>query len=222
MSALTFTLKKTVQTAVNCKNLTPDFLQSKTIADINAIKLATNLTVADVFEITGENTNILQFNQVNQHLHYIGYKMRSGTVIVQGDAGDFIGAEMQGGVLICKGNAGSRAGDAMRRGLLLIEGNVGDYCASNMKAGTLGLLGASGAHLGYGMKRGTLLVVNTPKPQATWLNCGTLNLPFLKILYKSFASLDTQFATLNQTRVNRWVGDVSGLGKAEILELQTD
>jgi len=107
----------------------------------------------------------------------------------------------------------------MRRGMLLIEGDTGEYCASNMKAGTLGVLGKTGARLGFSMKRGTLLLAQAPASQATWLDCGWHTLPFLNILYQSFKSLDTRFATLTQMRVKRWVGDVSGLGKAEILVL---
>lgn len=127
---------------------------------------------------------------------------------------------MQGGVLICKGNAGERTADLMRRGILLIEGNVGEYCASSMKAGTVGVLGNTGARLGYGMKRGTLLLAKQPEGQATWLDCGQHTLPFLNIMYQSFQQYDTKFASIDQRRVQRWMGDASGMGKAEILVLQ--
>lgn len=219
MSALIFTLKASVKAKVDCRLLTPSHLQGKTVAEIKAMRLNSHLTAADVFDVTGEAASHIYFSKARAVLDYVGYQMKHGQITIEGDAGDFIGAAMQGGVLICKGNVGERAGDTMRRGMLLIEGDTGEYCASNMKAGTLGVLGKTGARLGFGMKRGTLLLAQAPASQATWLDCGWHTLPFLNILYQSFKSLDTRFATLTQMRVQRWVGDVSGLGKAEILVL---
>lgn len=221
MSALIFTLKNTVNRIIDCKKLTPDALQGKSLNDILAINVSAKLRVADVFDVEGVDIRVLIFKNTSKQLHYIGYRMQTGRITIEGDAGDFIGAEMQGGVLICKGNVGERTGDSMRRGILLIEGNTGDYCASNMRAGTLGVLGVTGAHLGHGMKRGTLLLSQTPAVQATWLDCGLHTLPFLTLLYQSLQTLDSKFAQLSNTRARRWMGDVSGMGKAEILILQT-
>lgn len=217
MSNLIFTLKSNVKHPVDCRVLTPDNLKGKTLDEIKGLHLGTQHRVVDVFDIVGEAADHLVFKQAKPQLHHIGYQMKSGQITIEGDAGDFIGAAMQGGVLICKGNVGERAGDVMRRGMLLIEGNAGEYCASSMRAGTLGVLGKTGARLGYGMKRGTLLLAHAPATQATWLDCGWHTLPFLNILYKSFRTLDSKFASLTQMRVQRFVGDVSGLGKAEIL-----
>ena len=219
MNALIFTLKASVTAKIDCRLLTPNHLQGKTLAEIKAMRLNKHLTVVDVFDVTGEAASHIYFSKARAVLDYVGYRMKHGQITIEGDAGDFVGAAMQGGVLICKGNVGERAGDTMRRGMLLIEGDTGEYCASSMKAGTLGVLGKTGARLGFGMKRGTLLLAQAPASQATWLDCGWHTLPFLNILYQSFKSLDTRFAALTQMRVQRWVGDVSGLGKAEILVL---
>lgn len=221
MSALTFTLKAADYRGIDCKKLTPDSLHNQSLAFILTISLGNQLTVGDVFEVQGDDATQLIFNNTNAQLHYIGYQMKTGRITINGDAGDFIGAEMQGGVLICKGNTGARTGDAMRRGLLLIEGDVGEYCASNMRAGTLGILGKTGGRLGYGMKRGTLLLTKAPAEQATWVDCGLHTLPFLNLLYQSFQSLDSQFATLRSLRARRWMGDIAGLAKAEMLILQS-
>ena len=219
MSALIFMLKPSVSTKVDCRQLTPHHLENKTIAETKAIRLSHQLTVGDVFEVTGEDATHIIFKHARSILDYVGYQMKTGQIVVEGDLGDFVGAAMQGGVLICKGNVGERAGDSMRRGMLLVEGDAGEYCASGMKAGTLGVLGKTSARLGFGMKRGTLLLAQAPMPQATWLDCGWHTLPFLNILYQSFKTLDTRFAALSQMRVQRWMGDMSGLGKAEILVL---
>ncbi len=219
MSALTLTYQANNAQSIDCRTLTPDLLQGKTLADIQALPLGTQ-SVADAFDVSGTDTRNIVFKNANDQLHYIGHQMKIGNITVEGDAGDYLGAAMQGGVLICKGNAGERAANLMRRGILLIEGDVGEYCASSMKAGTVGVLGQTGARLGYGMKRGTLLLANKPKEQATWLDCGLHTLPFLNILYQSFQQLDTKFATISQKRVQRLMGDVSGMGKAEMLVLQ--
>lgn len=222
MSVITLTAKP-VTRSLDCRALSPQALQAKTVAEINAIKLAKNLSVGEVFDVSVnadiETLQVIFKNTSAQHT-YLGFGMTMGQVIVEQDAGDFLGAQMQNGVLICKGSAGARAGDRMRRGMLLIEGNAGDYCASDMMAGTLGVLGTTGMYLGYGMKRGTLLLAQTPTAQATWIDCGQHTLPFLNILYKSFKLLDSRFAEISSLRVQRWMGDMGGLGKAEILLIQ--
>ena len=177
---------------------------------------------------------------------YLGFQMRSGNISVHGNtgvyaasgmaggfihihdnAGDYLAAAivgdrkgMKGGTVIVSGNAGDRVGDQMRRGILLIEGNVGSYCASRMLAGTIGVLGTVGDHAGYGMRRGTLLLTKTPEMHATLQDCGTHTLPFLSLMFKSFAQLPGKFAKIGSNRVQRYAGDIANDGKGEILVLQ--
>jgi formylmethanofuran dehydrogenase subunit C len=176
---------------------------------------------------------------------YLGLQMRSGEIAVHGNvgifaasglaggfmhvhgnAGDFLAAAipgdrkgMKGGTVIVSGNAGDRVGDQMRRGLLLIEGNAGDYCASRMLAGTIGVLGQVGTYAGYGMRRGTLLLTHLPALHATIQDCGTHTLPFLSLMFKSFAQLPSKFAQINKNRVQRYAGDLANDGRGEILVL---
>ncbi|MDP2248201.1 MAG: formylmethanofuran dehydrogenase subunit C [Nitrosomonadales bacterium] len=177
---------------------------------------------------------------------YLGFQMRGGSISVHGDvdayaasgmakglihihgnAGDFLAAAivgdrkgMKGGTVIVTGNAGERVGDQMRRGVLLIEGNAGSYCASRMLAGTIGVLGSVGEYVGYGMRRGTLLLTKTPKMHATLQDCGTHTLPFLSLMFKSFAQLPSKFAKIDTNRVQRYAGDLANDGKGEILVLK--
>jgi formylmethanofuran dehydrogenase subunit C len=224
MSALTLTLKATRDQSLDCSLLTPENLANLTPKQIEKIELKSVLSsgcVGDFFIVSGTNSQHLIFKQAHAGLHKIGYQMTRGLITVNGDCGDYLGQQMQGGSIVCKGNAGERVGDKMRRGLILVEGNVGEYCAASMMAGTIGVMGSTGARLGYGMKRGTLLLAKTPVEQATWLDCGLHTLPFLNILYQSFKLFDTHFSKFNSQRVHRFVGDVSGLGKAEMLVLQS-
>lgn len=159
---------------------------------------------------------------------YAACSMRGGILTIHGDTANFLGAGtegsrkgMLGGTVIVKGNAGDRAGDQMRRGLILIEGNTGDYCASRMIAGTIGVLGKPGAYTGFNMRRGTLLLTQAPVLHATMQDCGSHTLPFLRLLFKSFASLDTAFRQIHHERVQRYVGDAATNGNGEILVLKT-
>lgn len=153
-------------------------------------------------------------------------EMKKGLITILGNAGDFLGAAlpgnkmgMKGGTVLVKGNVGERAGDHMRRGNILIEGNAGDYCGSRMSAGTIAVLGQTGKYLGYAMRRGTLLLWQQPTLMATFNDCGAHTLGFLPLLFNSFKPLDSQFANtaLHFNRVQRYAGDLSDMGRGEVL-----
>jgi formylmethanofuran dehydrogenase subunit C len=140
---------------------------------------------------------------------YGACELKNGHIIIQGNAGDFLGASlpgnkkgMAGGVVIVRGNVGDRAGDHLRRGAILIEGNAGDYLGSRMTAGTIAVLGKPPTEL-----------------LPTFNDCGTHTLGFIPLLLKGFADLNTPFAGMSEQlkRVRRYAGDMSGLGKGEIL-----
>jgi formylmethanofuran dehydrogenase subunit C len=154
-------------------------------------------------------------------------EMKNGELHIGGNAGDFLGAAlpgnkkgMQGGLVVVHGNAGDRVGDHMRRGAILVEGDAGSYLGSRMTAGTVGVMGAVGAYPGYAMKRGTLLLLQAPATlSATFNDCGAHTLGFLPLLLKSFQDRRTRFGALATSvkRVRRYAGDLSELGKGEIL-----
>jgi len=157
---------------------------------------------------------------------YAACEMKNGYLEITGNTGDFLAAAlpgnrqgMKGGTVLVKGNVGERAGDHMRRGVLLIEGNAGDYCGSRMVAGTIAVMGQTGQFLGYAMRRGTLLLWNKPQLSATFNDCGAHTLAFLPILFASFKSLSSKFASESESfnRVQRYAGDMSELGRGEVL-----
>lgn len=181
--------------------------------------------------IEGDAGAYLGFNLKQGEIHchgnslaFAACNMLGGLLHIHGNTGDFLGGAsaglrkgMRGGTVLVTGNAGDRAGDQMRRGLILIEGNSGDYCASRMIAGTIGVLGHVGRYAGYNMKRGTLLLTQTPQLHATIQDCGMHTLPFLSLMYQSFAQFDTKFTALTSQRVQRFVGDAACNGNGEIL-----
>lgn len=157
---------------------------------------------------------------------YAACEMKKGTLEISGNVGDFLGAAlpgnkmgMKGGTILVKGNVGERAGDHMRRGTILIEGNVGDYCGSRMTAGTIAVMGNAGRNLGYAMRRGTLLLWNKPQLPASFNDCGTHTLGFLPLLFASFKNSNSKFADASVAfnRVQRYAGDMSEMGRGEVL-----
>lgn len=222
MTALTFTRKKNPSFMLDCSRLTPNLLAGlslQQIENLSLFKQKNSPKVSDVFAVSGTDTENIRFKNSSAQLGYIGYKMTSGSITVEGDAGDFLGANMQGGTLIVKGNAGERVGDQMRRGLLLIDGNAGDYCGSRMIAGTIGVYGVTGKYAGFGMRRGTILLKKQIPLHATIQDCGTHTLPFLSLLLRSFQPLDTLFNQIKSNRVQRYAGDLACNGNGEILML---
>ena len=208
MSALTFKLKDKPANKIDCSCLTPNNLAGLSLAQIENLNLLNNKNsakVSDYFEVSGNNSEIIVFKNPSRQLDFIGHKMSYGSIICQGDVGD-------------------RIGDQMRRGLILIDGNAGDYCGSRMIAGTIGIYGNVGKYIGFAMKRGTILLNHQPDLytcfHATIQDCGTHNLPFLALLFKSFKAFPSKFSALKDQRAQRFAGDLACNGNGEILVLK--
>ncbi|MCX7088366.1 MAG: formylmethanofuran dehydrogenase subunit C [Methylococcales bacterium] len=157
---------------------------------------------------------------------YAACEMKKGYLEISGNVGDFLGGAlpgnkmgMKGGTVLVKGNAGERVGDHLRRGTILIEGDAGDYCGSRMTAGTIAVMGKTGRYLGYAMRRGTLLLWQQPTLSASFNDCGTHTLGFLPILFASYKKFNSKFADagLAFNRAQRYAGDMSEMGKGEVL-----
>jgi formylmethanofuran dehydrogenase subunit C len=267
MNALTFTLKYQPKQRVDMSPLIPANLVGKTAVEIAQITLQCGkavISVDELFDLSGDDTLNIVFNNSFDKLDFIGKELDGGSITVNGDAGaylgmgmkageikvngdvglyaacemkkgtleingnvgDFLGGAlpgnkmgMKGGAIVIKGNAGARVGDHMRRGLILIEGNVGDYCGSRMTAGTIAVMGNAGRYVGYAMRRGTLLLWNKPQLLASFNDCGLHTLGFLPLLFNSFKSINTKFAdsSIAFNRVQRYAGDMSEIGRGEIL-----
>jgi formylmethanofuran dehydrogenase subunit C len=223
MTALTFTLKSNLANKLNCGRLTPNNLRGLSITEIGNLKLSiakNSLKIADIFEVSGKDTENIIFKNSSPQLDFIGHKMSSGSITIEGDCGDFLGENMQYGNIICQGNAGDRVGDGMRRGLILIDGSSGDYCGSRMIAGTIGVYGNTGNYTGFAMKRGTILLNNPANLHATIQDCGMHTLPFLVLLFQSFKPLTTSFNRIKTLRVQRFAGDLACNGNGEILVIR--
>jgi formylmethanofuran dehydrogenase subunit C len=177
----------------------------------------------------------------------LGAGMRAGTIRVSGSAGPFAGTGAKGGLiaiagdagasaggavhgamgglggatLVIGGRAGDRLGDRMRGGLIVAE-RAGDLAGARMVAGTL-VAGTIGDHPGYGMRRGTVLVERHGALLPTFVETGTQDLVFLRLLAKALdalaldaVALDPRFAALARAPLARRAGDLATLGKGEL------
>ncbi|MGU3538332.1 formylmethanofuran dehydrogenase subunit C [Methylobacterium sp. A54F] len=152
---------------------------------------------------------------------FAGAGATGGLITVEGDAGDGAGgavygakAGLDGATLIVRGRAGARCGDRMRRGLLLV-GRAGDLAGARMIAGTLAALEA-GDHPGLGMRRGTLLLGRHGQMAPSFVETGTHDLVFLRLLARSLQGVSPEHAALATGALRRHSGDLATLGKGEI------
>ena len=152
---------------------------------------------------------------------YAGAGATGGIITIAGDAGDHAGgalyaakAGLDGATLIVRGAAGAHLGDRMRRGLIL-AGRAGAYAGSRMIAGTVAAL-AVGDHPGYGMRRGTLLVGAHGRLSPTFVETGTHDLVFLRLLARSLRGLSAEHADLLGRPLRRYSGDLATIAKGEL------
>lgn len=156
---------------------------------------------------------------------YAASGLTGGRLEITGDAGDFAGgpapgemAGMAGGLVIVRGNAGQRAGERLRRGVLIIEGNAQHYAGARMAAGTLVICGKAGRHPGALMQRGTILLSGPPAEMLpAFADCGPQDLVIARLMARALAPDSSRAAALFSRKLRRLAGDMSQLGKGEIL-----
>ncbi len=158
---------------------------------------------------------------------WAGAQMSGGVVRVHGDAGPMLGAAypgetrgMRGGVIIVEGDAGPRAGERMRRGLIAIQGSVGEFAGARMIAGSLFVFGTLGARAGAGMKRGTIAALGgmADGPLPTFRYACSYRPAFLRFYLRRLHEWGLPVALEQIEGVfHRYTGDITALGKGEVL-----
>ena len=168
MKALTFTLKKNLQHALNCSALTPDNLANKSVAEIADTLLQygkTQLRADEVFEIAGTDSQNISFKNSTNKLEYLGANMSSGSITIESDVGAYLGYGLTKGEIHCLGNTGDFAACNMAGGLLKIDGNTGNFLGGasaglrkGMRGGTVIVKGNAADRVGDQMRRGLILI----------------------------------------------------------------
>ena len=177
---------------VEIEGVTPDTIQHLSITDIEQLPVfhgKDKCVVADFFKVKGDAADQhMHFSGQLTGVHWIGTKMQSGAITIDGDcgrhlgsemsggtitvhghAGDWIGGEMKGGLIHVHGNAGHQVGAAyrgsergMNRGTIIIDGNAGNEIGLTMRRGLIVIGGNAGDLIGFNMLAGTIMVFGEP------------------------------------------------------------
>lgn len=177
--------------------------------------------VGDVGQRLGEGMKSGSVTVTGSAGPFAGSGATGGTITIEGDAGDHAGgavyaakAGLDGATLVIRGAAGDHLGDRMRRGLILV-GAAGAHAGSRMIAGTIAAA-SLGDHPGYGMRRGTLLAGKVGALAPSFVETGTHDLVFLRLLARALRPLSPAHADLAAGTLTRYSGDLATLGKGEL------
>jgi formylmethanofuran dehydrogenase subunit C len=168
MSALTFTLKFQPAQRVDMSPLTCDKLKElslEQIADLTLQNGKAKVRVAELFDISGDDSQNIVIKNGFEKLDFIGKELNSGTITIEGDVGAYCGLGMKNGAITVNGNAGIFAACEMKKGLFTVNGNVGDFLGGalvgnkmGMKGGTVLVKGNAGERVGDHLRRGIILI----------------------------------------------------------------
>ncbi|WP_036264340.1 formylmethanofuran dehydrogenase subunit C [Methylocapsa aurea] len=168
MKPLVLALEQEPDQRLDLSPLCPHLLEGKSAKEIAEIELQTTrekVTVGDLFHIRAGSAQTIRFEGGSTRLDNIGFEMKSGEIVVEGDCGKSVGRNLSGGNLIVAGDAGPFAGSCMSGGRLEIWGDAGDFLGAplegemeGMSGGLLILRGSAGARAGDRLRRGTILI----------------------------------------------------------------
>jgi formylmethanofuran dehydrogenase subunit C len=175
---------------------------------------------------------------------HLGASMKGGSIEVTGDVTDWLGAEMKGGLIRVRGSAGGQVGAAyrgsprgmnqgtilvegsagievgmrMRRGVIAVGGPVRDFAGLQMKGGTIFLLGGAEIRTGAWMIRGTIVTLAPIPLLPTFTYACRYEPTFLRLYARYLETLGFAIPhRAGEGTYQRYAGDMSGLGKGEIL-----
>jgi formylmethanofuran dehydrogenase subunit C len=154
---------------VEAEGITPGAVRAKSLPEIEKLEIVHgNQTspLAEFFEISGDPSDERMVWEGDlAGVHWIGAKMRSGEIRVEGNAGRHLGSEMTGGEIHVSGNAGDWAGAEMKNGLIHVRGRAGHLAGAayrgsrlGMKGGVILIGGDAGNEIGHSMRRGLIAV----------------------------------------------------------------
>ncbi len=173
METVTITMKNAPALYLEADNVSPDAFAGKTaaqIAELHVHEGNITSTLGKYFEVKGDagataaDTKIVVKGDVKK-VKYLGFKMSSGELVIEGSTDLYVGAWMTGGKILAKGNIEAFAATAMKGGELVIEGNAGNYLGAayrgdwrGMSGGKILVKGNAGSDIGMYMTGGEIVV----------------------------------------------------------------
>ena len=173
MIEISLTVRRDLQLPIDAPEITPDHLASKSEVEIRNLKIwegNAKTELGQVFHVSVRrdgDTNQTSIRIVGNvaKVRRIGYKMTTGLVVIEGNAGMHLGEEMSGGSILVTGNVDPWLGVKMKGGQLEVKGNAGDLVGAGYRGTTRGMSGGSilihgntGDEIGCWMRNGTIRV----------------------------------------------------------------
>jgi formylmethanofuran dehydrogenase subunit C len=173
METVTITMKNPPALYLEADNISPDAFAGKTAAQIAELHVHEGnftSTLGKYFDVSGgagataADTKIVVKGDVKK-VKYLGFKMSSGELVIEGTADQYVGAWRTGGKLLAKGDVAAFAGLAMKGGEMTIEGNAGNYLGAayrgdwrGMSGGKIFVKGNAGSDIGMYMLGGEIVI----------------------------------------------------------------
>jgi formylmethanofuran dehydrogenase subunit C len=166
---LTLTLKTSTTVPLEVEGLTPDVTGAMSLAEVEKFSMFhgnAKVPLAEFFRASGDPSDrTIVFEGDVSGVHWIGAKMTSGTIRIEGKGGRHIGSQMRGGEIHVSGDAGDWVGGEMRGGLIHVRGRAGHLIgaayrgsAKGMTRGTILIHGDAGNEIGHTLRRGLIII----------------------------------------------------------------
>lgn len=164
---------------VELDGITPDKLRGLPTADVAKLPIAhgnQSVELGSLFAVEGSaDDERLTITGDLAGVHWIGAKMQSGLLQIEGNAGRHVGSGLRGGEIRVTGDAGDWLGAEMRSGLIHVRGSAGDQVGAAYRGSPRGMLGGKlfvcgnvGKEAGYLMRRGLIAVGGDAGDFAAW------------------------------------------------------
>jgi formylmethanofuran dehydrogenase subunit C len=154
--------------------ISPEIFQGKKLEEIEKLEVwegNRKKTLGELFKVemvrtdsASEKITITMLGNASR-VRRIGAGMKSGEIIIKGNAGMHLGEEMQGGKITVYGNVLGWAGSMMKGGIIEIYGNAGDYLGApyrgsieGMRGGKIIVHGNVGNEVGAYMRKGVIKI----------------------------------------------------------------
>jgi formylmethanofuran dehydrogenase subunit C len=173
MKTLFLTPKSITKIPIEAEIISPKTISGKSLEEVKELlvyqgnkrhRLTDFFTVEGEIAKNPEKVRIVIEDDI-PHVKYIGAGMKTGEILIRGNAGMHTGSQMTGGKIIVKGNVSDWAGAEMNGGLLKIEGNAGHQLGSAYRGSSEGMTGGviivdgkTGSETAGFMRRGMLII----------------------------------------------------------------
>ena len=176
MSATRFRLRGEPERRVDLSALTPRRLAGLDEAAVGRLPLAGGrdpLAVGELFDLFPGEADAVVIEGGSTLFDHVGAGLDGGSLVLEGDAGDFAGRAMTAGRLELRGSAGRLAASGMQGGTVEIAGDAGGLLAgpgpgerTGMDGGTVLLRGSAGPRACDRLRRGLVVIEGDAAEQA--------------------------------------------------------